>query len=135
MQVASSFGSDAEGRRPQNRVYPDPQEDLKSRSPNLIYFLDPPGGLGRVWLQGFEGLGFRVSGLGFKFWLLGRTPESWNMALGGLVLGSLILYLKGMRIMMFQLSGFYCRVKGLQCRVWGFGFRFRGWVEGLMFRV
>ena len=29
------------------------------------------------------------------------------MALGGLVLGSLILYLKGMRIMMFQLSGFY----------------------------
>ena len=31
------------------------------------------------------------------------------MALGGLVLGSLILYLKGMRIMMFQLSGFYCR--------------------------
>ena len=29
------------------------------------------------------------------------------MALGGLVLGSLILYLKGMRIMMFQLFGFY----------------------------
>ena len=28
------------------------------------------------------------------------------MALGGLVLGSLILYLKGMRIMIFQLSGF-----------------------------
>ena len=28
-------------------------------------------------------------------------------ALGGLVLGFLILYLKGMRIMMFQLSGFY----------------------------
>ena len=26
-----------------------------------------------------------------------------------LVLGSLILYLKGMRIMMFQLSGFYCK--------------------------
>ena len=35
------------------------------------------------------------------------TPESWNMALGGLVLESLILYLKGMRILMFQLSGFY----------------------------
>ena len=34
-------------------------------------------------------------------------PESWNMALGGLVLESLILYLKGMRILMFQLSGFY----------------------------
>ena len=30
------------------------------------------------------------------------------MALG-LVLGSLILYLKGMGIMMFQLSGFYYR--------------------------
>ena len=29
------------------------------------------------------------------------------MALGGLVLGSLILYLKGMRTIMFQLSG-YC---------------------------
>ena len=29
------------------------------------------------------------------------------MALGGLVLGSLILYLKGTRIVMFQLSGFY----------------------------
>ena len=28
------------------------------------------------------------------------------MTLAGLVLGSLILYLKGMRIMMFQLSGF-----------------------------
>ena len=30
------------------------------------------------------------------------------MALGGLALGSLILYLKGMRTTMFQLSGFYC---------------------------
>ena len=29
------------------------------------------------------------------------------MGLGGLVLGSLILYLKGTRIVMFQLSGFY----------------------------
>ena len=28
------------------------------------------------------------------------------MALGGFVLGSLIIYLKGMRRMMFQLSGF-----------------------------
>ena len=36
-----------------------------------------------------------------------RIPESWNMGLGGLVLGSLILYLKGMRILMFQLSGIY----------------------------
>ena len=26
------------------------------------------------------------------------------------MLGSLILYLKGMRIMMFQLSGFYCNI-------------------------
>ena len=31
------------------------------------------------------------------------------MALGGLVLGSPILCLKGMRLMMFQLSGFYCK--------------------------
>ena len=30
------------------------------------------------------------------------------------MLGSLILYLKGMRIMMFQLSGFYCRAQGLE---------------------
>ena len=29
------------------------------------------------------------------------------MGLGGLVLGSPILYLKGMRVLMFQLSGFY----------------------------
>ena len=28
------------------------------------------------------------------------------------MLGSLILYLRGVRIMMFQLSGFYCRVMG-----------------------
>ena len=37
------------------------------------------------------------------------------------MLGSLILYLRGMRIMMFQLSGFYY-----------IGFR---WVSGLGFRV
>ena len=29
------------------------------------------------------------------------------------MLGSLILYLKGMRIMMFQLSGYYYRVEGI----------------------
>ena len=29
------------------------------------------------------------------------------MGLGGFLLGSLILYLKGMRILMFQLSGIY----------------------------
>ena len=34
------------------------------------------------------------------------------MALGGLVLGSLVLYLKGTRIVMFQLSGFYYRAFG-----------------------
>ena len=34
------------------------------------------------------------------------------MGLRGLVLGSLILYLKSVRIMMFQLSGFYCNYKG-----------------------
>ena len=39
------------------------------------------------------------------------------------MLGSLILYLKGMRIMTFQLSGFYCSRYCLLCfvlRVWGF---------------
>ena len=36
-----------------------------------------------------------------------EPPEGWNMGLGGLVLGSPILYLKGKRILMFQLSGFY----------------------------
>ena len=34
------------------------------------------------------------------------------------MLGSLILYLKGMRIMMLQLSGFHCR--GLAVRGLGF---------------
>ena len=32
------------------------------------------------------------------------------MALGGFVLGSLTIYLKGIRRMMFRLSGFYYRV-------------------------
>ena len=45
--------------------------------------------------------------VGTWFIIIQWKPESWNMALGGLVLGSLILYLKGIRIMMFQLSGFY----------------------------
>ena len=43
------------------------------------------------------------------------------MGLGGLVLGSLIIFLKGMRRMMFQLSGFYYRVSALglkALRVW-----------------
>ena len=40
------------------------------------------------------------------------------MGLGGFVLGSPILYLKGMRILMFQLSGFY--YKGLGVRQLGF---------------
>ena len=44
------------------------------------------------------------------------------MALGGLVLGFLVLYLKGMRTMMFQLSGFYFKGLGFRaykgtCRV------------------
>ena len=54
------------------------------------------------------------------------------------MLGSLILYLKGMRRMMFQLSGFYCRPIGVRAffrvsardsvvqalGIWGFlGFR------------
>ena len=41
--------------------------------------------------------------------MLEASTESWNMALGGFVLGSLILYLKGMRRMMFQLSGFHLK--------------------------
>ena len=44
------------------------------------------------------------------------------------MLGSLILYLKGMRIMMFQLSGFYCKVLG------GLGLGFREF-QGLGFKV
>ena len=54
------------------------------------------------------------------------------------MLGSLILYLKGMRIMMFQLSGFYCRF-------WSSGFEtgFQGsrilggghGIQGCKFRV
>ena len=35
------------------------------------------------------------------------------MGLGGLMLGSPIFYLKGMRIMMFQLSGYYYMVRAL----------------------
>ena len=35
------------------------------------------------------------------------------MDLGRLVLGSPILYLKGMRIMRFQLSGFYCTIRAI----------------------
>ena len=40
------------------------------------------------------------------------------------MLGSPILYLKGMRILMFQLSGFYYRVSG--SGVQGLGFRVQG---------
>ena len=36
------------------------------------------------------------------------------MGLGGLVLGSPILYLMGMRILLFQLSGFYYRTPRIQ---------------------
>ena len=55
------------------------------------------------------------------------TPESWNMALGGLVLGSLILYLKGMRRMMFQLSGFYYNLNPLRAQLRLPGWCFRAW--------
>ena len=44
------------------------------------------------------------------------------------MLGSLILYLKGMRLMMFQLSGFY--FKALRSRVWGFESRELNWGLG-----
>ena len=59
----------------------------------------------KLYLRKFELFGARL----LKKRDLERIPESWNMGLGGLVLGSLILYLRGMRILMFQLSGFYCR--------------------------
>ena len=51
------------------------------------------------------------------------------MALGGFVLGSLLIYLKGMRRMMFQLSGFYYR-----CAAWRqFGWHFAvAWLEALV---
>ena len=39
------------------------------------------------------------------------NPEKLE-GLGGLVLGSPILYLKGMRVLMFQLSGFYYNLAG-----------------------
>ena len=49
------------------------------------------------------------------------------MALGGFVLGSPILYLKGMRLMMFQLSGYYCKdpneLGNLKMEGLGFGIR------------
>ena len=40
--------------------------------------------------------------------ILYGTPDSWNIDLGRIMLGFPLLYLKGMREMMFQLSGFYC---------------------------
>ena len=64
------------------------------------------------------------------------------MALGGFVLGSLLLYLKGMRTTMFQLSGFYCS-RPLQgfCRLYGksheglgFGTSFVFWGPDLRIR-
>ena len=61
----------------------------------------PIHGLG-FWIQGVK------AGVRWRLSLL-RIPESWNMGLGGLVLGSLILYLKGMRILMLQLSCFCYR--------------------------
>ena len=45
------------------------------------------------------------------------------------MLGPLILYLKGMRIMMFQLSGFYYNAAPkAMSRVWGLGYRLE-WLE------
>ena len=58
------------------------------------------------------------------------------MALGGLALGSLILYLKGMRRMMFQLSGFYYKKVGYSGLRWGVGvrgFRASGGLEDPVF--
>ena len=50
------------------------------------------------------------------------------------MLGSPILYLKGMRILMFQLSGFCYRVWGLGMRDSILGIRDLG-IRGLGFRV
>ena len=47
------------------------------------------------------------------------------MGLGGLVLGSPILYLKGMRLMMFQLSSFYC-IYAVPQQVKGYLLRYSG---------
>ena len=41
------------------------------------------------------------------------NPESWNIVLGGFMLGFPLLYFKGMRLMMFQLSSLYCKFQGL----------------------
>ena len=43
-----------------------------------------------------------------RAWLLERIPESWSMALGGFVLGSLILYLnpKGPRDLIIGYLGY-----------------------------
>ena len=49
------------------------------------------------------------------------------------MLGSLILYLKGMGIMMFQLSGFYCkpqRHKGFRVSGLGSTGSFSSWLRG-----
>ena len=43
------------------------------------------------------------------------------------MLGSPILYLKAMRILMFQLSGFYCKAKAVLDRCYK---RFGGWFRG-----
>ena len=52
------------------------------------------------------------------------------------MLGSLIVYFKGMRIMMFQLSGYYCRAEGPGCevlRLLGLGLfsPVRSWADGV----
>ena len=53
---------------------------------------------------------------------LPQTPANWNMGLRQLVLGSLMLYLKGMRIMMFRLCGYHSRSSiGVLFTFLGFG--------------
>ena len=41
---------------------------------------------------------------------LQKTPTSWNMHVGWFLLVFLLSFLWGWRTVMFQLSGFYCRL-------------------------
>ena len=51
------------------------------------------------------------------------------------MLGSPILYLKAMRLLMFQLSGFYYKFWGRRVECWVLGFGFRGGALGSVSRV
>ena len=55
-----------------------------------------------------------------KLQFFAANPGKLEPGLGGLVLGSLFLILNGMRIIMFQLSGFYYNIRFI-VRVLGYG--------------